>query len=96
MDKAARTAQLARCIAHTGDEWSAGGAVFFANASELRPDDPRLEGGLDTFVELTAATADLPSPPLRQGSEIVREGRAHRIVRIDTGLHGLTRLLVTR
>jgi hypothetical protein len=95
MDKAARAAQLTRIVAHTGDEWAAGLVVFMATAAELRPDDPRLAGQTDRLIELTAATASLPAG-LKAGTEIIRAGRAHRISRLDTNLHGITTLLVTR
>lgn len=93
-DKAARTAQLARCITHAGDTFSFLGQEFQANIRQLRPDDPRLQGSTDRLFEIVATTAELPV--LKRGDSIQRAEKYHRIARIDANLEsGTTTLILT-
>lgn len=99
LDKSARSAQLARCVSHTGDSFLFGTIEFRANFRQLRPTDPRLKSSKDRLIELVVATAAMPgSPALKTGDSIYDQSAArYRRLVIDpqaTG-DGLTLLLVT-
>jgi hypothetical protein len=75
--------------------WTYGAGSFSAPASLLKPDDPRLKGASDRVFEIIVPTALLPEPAPKQGVELSRSGKFHRVVRVDQdATTGLTSILV--
>lgn len=69
-------AALARALRHTGEAFSFGGAVFLGALTNLKPDDPRLQGGIDRVRLLTLDRAELAAKLSgarpRRGDRLVR------------------------
>lgn len=68
-------AALARALKHTGEAFSFGGAVFLGALTNLKPDDPRLQGGIDRVRLLTLDRAEISTKLTtrpRRGDRLVR------------------------
>jgi hypothetical protein len=79
-----------------GSLWTIGTALLRGIASTLKPDDPRMPASGDRLLDVECLTSELPSPAPARGGELVRAGKFHRIVRVDSDeATGATSILVT-
>jgi len=67
---------------HAGT-WEFGSAEFPAIAGALRPDDPRLSGASDRWIELQVATDEMPATYPRQGDVLEHAGATYTVIRCD-------------
>lgn len=82
-DKTAHAAQIAGCIAHTGDDVVFGSEVFTGNLAPLRADDPRLIGSSDRLFELVVQNNEVPAPAPTRGSDLIIDGIHYSVSRVD-------------
>ncbi len=100
MDRALLAQQLASINEHAGHlftwEMPDTGATGLAHGtlSDLRPDDPRVQGRTERMMSLVIATYQLDPRP-RSAMELKKDGRYYVINRLDDNENtGMTTLLV--